>query len=270
MRNSRFPRNDQARRDALANHWLKGAANELSRSEANAQEQHAIFDSPGVLMPDSPVPTIYEGVLASSGWTFGLNITNAFETWNATASRVTSEVGAGISSFGIAMVVGSLSRASDKRVVLGIGPSATYVASANVSITMTVARSGFTQRTIASEAMPLFTIEPFSLSYTGPTSLATGYVTGTTGVFGSMVFTLQNSAETFEASLPVATVCSLFVGIPVKPGSSFFSADRKSFTGTLVGTSTMPAAQIHPVWPINVSFTLRKAAFNPGTLGVFA
>ena len=266
-----YPRDAVSRRDALARGSFPYSPREpQSKADMLALDVKGVYDSPGLLRTES-YATVYEGVLASTGWTQGLVITNEAENWNATEARVQSEVAVGISSFGLTVLVDSITRDTDKHVTVGIGPDATFVASAHSTITLTVPRSGFTNRTLDSEAVNFIRVEPFSMSYTGPSSIAEGLIAGTTGIIGAAVFTLNNTMETFSSVLSPVVVASLFTGIPVGQSSVFFNAARTSLTVTLIGsTGYSIGADTHfrPVFPADDSFTLRKAAFTTATLCV--
>lgn len=263
-----YPRNDKARPDAIAQHRYNTPRNDLSRADGLALET-GVYDSPGVISVQS-LATIYEGTLASSGWTLGLQITNEGEKWNTTSLRVKSEVAAGVASFGLSLVVGSVVRTSDKLVTVGLGPSVTYVASARADINITISNSAFQRRTIASQATRLLTIEPFSMSYTGPSSIGTALITGTTGIVAQPVFTLQNTLETFHADLTATIVASLFTGIPISAASTFFNVGRTNLTVTVIGSTTVSGTYFRPAFPVTSSFVLRKAAFTTSTLCVIA
>jgi hypothetical protein len=264
-----YPRNAQSRRDAVAHNRYRGPDSPLSKADGLVLDPKQPYNSAALLTVRS-VATVYEGTLASTGWTVGLQINNELEKWHATATNVKSEVVSGISSFGLALLVGSIARTSDKLVTLGIGPDAAYVGSAQANITMTVAAAGFQQRTNASEAVRILTVEPFSMSYTGPTSIGTGLMTGTTGIVAQPVFTLQNTLETFHTDLTATIVSSLFTGIPVIVASTGFNAARTVLTVTIVGSTTVSGNKFKLAFPVTSSFVLRKAAFDTGTLCVIA
>ncbi len=263
---NRFPRSPKSRRDALARGTPFFVRNDKSRNDMLARDNTSPFNTPGCMSVNS-LATVYEGIIAASGWTQGLQITNAADTWNyAEATRPMSEIAVGISSFGVALLVDSMVQDSANHMLVGVGPAATYVASAPNAISMTLARSAFTGRSISSEPFTFLTIEPFSLSYSGPSSIGNDLFVGTTGIIGSMVFTLNNSAETFKSTLLIATVASLFATCPIKVASSFIAADRKSLTLTMIGNTGSGAftnsVAFAPLYPITNTFTLRKAAYQ--------